>query len=45
MSYNNKTNSYFLALAITGLSLLSQTGIAQEKTSLKKVFAKDFGIK
>ena len=44
MSYNNKTNSYFLALAITGLSLLSQAGIAQEKTSLKKVFAKDFGI-
>lgn len=41
---NNKTFVCCIVLAITTCSIGTQWVSAQEKTSLKKVFAKDFGI-
>lgn len=45
MSYNNnKTLVCCIVIAIATCSMTTQCVSAQEKTSLKKVFAKDFGI-
>lgn len=44
MPYTNKISRNCIVLAITVLSLGTQSVLAQEKSSLKKVFAKDFGI-
>jgi len=44
MSYKKNITRYSIALAITALTVSTQSLQAQDKSSLKKVFAKDFGI-
>lgn len=44
MLYKNKLSRNCIVLAITILSISTQPVLAQDKSSLKKVFAKDFGI-
>lgn len=44
MPYKNKISRNCIVLAITMLSIGTLSVLAQKKSSLKKVFAKDFGI-